>query len=351
MRDKIQQQVFTQLKLTSSGRHAVQGSTQNADAYEAYLQGRSHLSQQTEKSLRQAIEAYNAALAKDPSFARAYTGLARAYLMMTVHYMLPQAEGFSAASNAANKARQIDPSSAEIHGILGLLSYYRDWNLLVAQSEEREAIRLDPNQAVYHQWLAAFLCAGRQCKEAIREVNLAHACDPDWPPIYITEVSIAHRLGDNAGMLESARSFVRLSPASSLAHDELANALWYDGRKEDAIAEWRIVATMDHDSDRAEMEDRGLAAFRRGGIIGYARVRLDAIRTGKGITQHPSEFAAEEWYVAAGEPDRAIAEFRRLLMRHDPLFIEKVTDPIFVGLHTNPAFRTLITESGVNYPE
>lgn len=349
MRDKIQQQIFNELKLTSSGHYAIHGSTKNAYAYEAYLQGQHHLSQQTEKSLQQAVDAYNVAITKDPSFARAYTGLARAYLMMTAHYMLPQSEGFGMASNAADKARQIDPSSAEIHGVLGLLSYYRDWNLQIAESEEREAIHLDPNQAVYHQWLAALLCVDGQCKEALHEVHLAHACDPEWPPVYITEMAVAHGLGDNAGMVEIGRRFTDLLPDSSLAHDELANALWYDNRNKEAIAEWQTVALIDHDSDRAEIETRGLAAFRREGIPGYARVRLDAIRTGKGTSQHPNDFAAEEWYVDAGEPDEAIIQLRQLFTKHDPLFIDRVTDPIFAGLRANPAFRTLIAESGVTF--
>jgi len=57
-------------------------TTENTDAYRAYLQGRHHWSQRSEEALKRATEHFQYAIALDPWFAAAYAGLADCYATM-----------------------------------------------------------------------------------------------------------------------------------------------------------------------------------------------------------------------------------------------------------------------------
>jgi TolB protein len=56
--------------------------TQDPEAYELYLKGRSYWAKRTRADLETAVSYFNQAIAKDPSYAMAYAGLADCYAML-----------------------------------------------------------------------------------------------------------------------------------------------------------------------------------------------------------------------------------------------------------------------------
>src|SRR5206468_6172198 len=74
-----------QAKLTGSEKTAIaKRPTANPEAYEFYLKGRFFWNKRTGADLRKAIEYFNQALGKDPSYALAYAGLADSYTLLPV---------------------------------------------------------------------------------------------------------------------------------------------------------------------------------------------------------------------------------------------------------------------------
>ncbi|HXY09077.1 MAG TPA: hypothetical protein VEI52_14640, partial [Terriglobales bacterium] len=61
---------------TSEKQQVSKQSTQNPEAYALYLKGRSYLDKQTLSDLKTAVSYFNQAIAKDPAYALAYSGLA-----------------------------------------------------------------------------------------------------------------------------------------------------------------------------------------------------------------------------------------------------------------------------------
>ena len=65
------------LKLTGEDRSRIaKRATQNTEAYQLYLKGRYYWNKLTDEGLKKAVEHFQQAIDKDPSYARAYSGLA-----------------------------------------------------------------------------------------------------------------------------------------------------------------------------------------------------------------------------------------------------------------------------------
>src|SRR5262245_47631912 len=97
-------------------------------AHESYLKGRFFWNKRTELGFRKAIEYFQVAIAKDPTHAQAYAGLADSYLLLSGYGFEPQEEALPKAKAAAIKAIAIDERLAEAHTTLGLISLQHDWD-------------------------------------------------------------------------------------------------------------------------------------------------------------------------------------------------------------------------------
>lgn len=348
IRDKLQQETFKKLQLTGHGSKRPPGSTSDPEAYEAYLQARYHFSEQTPESLKQAVGEYRAALARDPEFAKAYTGLARTYIILVAKKLTPPQESFGFADAALQKALQLDDSSADVHSTLGFLRFYRDWDIAGAEREERRAVSLDPHQPLFHQWLAVLLCDEGRYTEAFHELDLAVDDDPYWPSLYVTESFVAANALDRKRLLAAAHKVEQLTPNSPTANDTLANALWYSGQYREAIAEWRRMAMRENDQARVRLEDDGLKAFLSGGTTAYARVRIRNLNNEKVTMRHPIDFEPAEWYMAAGEKDQAVSVMQKMYEAHEPQLLNIIRSPLYNDLHRMPEFQRLIRQSGLD---
>ncbi len=101
-------------------------ATDSNEAYTLYLEGRHFLNTRTEDGLKRAIELFERALAKDPQYALAYTGVADSYAVLALLEFLPPKEAFPKARTAAEKALEIDNRLAEAHTSLGAVRFQYD---------------------------------------------------------------------------------------------------------------------------------------------------------------------------------------------------------------------------------
>ncbi|HEY0785728.1 MAG TPA: winged helix-turn-helix domain-containing protein, partial [Acidobacteriaceae bacterium] len=168
IRDTIQRDVFTRLKLNGAP-HAAPSSS--AQAYAAYLRGREHLTERTDDALRQATTDFKAAMTLDPKFADAWAGLASVTMLLADRD--PPAGTYPEAKALALHAVELDPSQAQAHAVLGCVAMSHDWNRAEAEKQLRLAVQLDPDEAVYHVWLAALLGLEGRFDEAFLQVDQA----------------------------------------------------------------------------------------------------------------------------------------------------------------------------------
>jgi DNA-binding winged helix-turn-helix (wHTH) protein/Tfp pilus assembly protein PilF/TolB-like protein len=350
IRDKAQRDIFTRLNLASNTERPAHGNTENPQAYESYLRARYHLSLWTDDSLLKALQEFEAASAEDPNFAKAYAGMASTYFVLAQHEAKPKPESFRKAREFAEKAVQMDPSLAEGHAMLGQIALNQDWNFQLAEKELRQAVELEPNQAIYHLWFSILLCVQGRFEESLHQIDLAHAADSFWPPVYMTEIFLAGAARQYPRSIEAGKKLIAFMPDWPLAYDQLGLTLWYAGRHTDAIESWRKMAMLEKDSARLDLENRGLEAFRRGGVPAYAQVRLEAAKSGTHWAHVENDFDLAEWYGYAGEREKSLAALEAKVARHDPSSLQIAINPPYDDLHQDPRFLALLARIGVSLP-
>ena len=149
------------------------------EVYENYLKGKFASDRGNNKSdIEESITYFNQAIAKDPTFAPGYLGLASAYWHLGSVFMGGVAEQERPrAVLATQKALELDPDLADAH-VLMALSAETEWHWAEAESEYHRALDLKPNDAAAYSGLAWWLdCQGRT-EEAVTMSRHARELDP-----------------------------------------------------------------------------------------------------------------------------------------------------------------------------
>ena len=152
--------------------------TENVRAYALYLKGRHAWNKRTQEGVAEAIGYFEQAIAEDPRYALAYTGLADSYALQLDYRSVPVAEGFERAKTYARKALDLDDSLAEAHASLAWALFIYDWDWAGSDREFRRAIELNPRYATAHQWYAFLLASRGRLEEGIIEGHTALELDP-----------------------------------------------------------------------------------------------------------------------------------------------------------------------------
>ena len=195
--------------------------TTSLEAYGLYLKGRYAWNKRTQEGVTEAIRYFEQAIAEDPNFAQAYTGLADSYALQIDYRSVPVAEGFALAEQYARKSLALDETVAETHASLAWSLFVYDWDWDASLREFRRAIELDPRYATAHQWYAFWLAAHGRMDEAVAEVDRAVELDP-------ASVSIRRTVGwvrFYARRFEEARARLERAVAMNPTADETYRVL------------------------------------------------------------------------------------------------------------------------------
>jgi TolB-like protein/DNA-binding winged helix-turn-helix (wHTH) protein/Flp pilus assembly protein TadD len=169
-----------QLKLTTQQRaNLVVARSVDPEAHEFYLKGRYFWNKRDQAGFTKAIDYFQQAIAKDPTYASAYAGLADSYALSGGLNVVPVEQAMPRARAAAEKALELDNHLAEAHASLGLIAPFNNWNWADAERHYQHAIELNPNYATAHHWYAeGYLMPVGRADEAISEIRKAQELDP-----------------------------------------------------------------------------------------------------------------------------------------------------------------------------
>jgi eukaryotic-like serine/threonine-protein kinase len=168
------------LKLSGEVESRMKHYTKNPEAYQLYLKGHYYASRYTKEGFNKGIEYFEQAIAKDPNFALAYSGLSFCYMNQTDWVFAPK-DSVPKARHAVENALRIDGTLAEAHTMLGMILLQYDWDWPAAEREFRRAIEIDPNYALGRTFLAWHLAAMGRFDEGIEEDKRALELDPLSP--------------------------------------------------------------------------------------------------------------------------------------------------------------------------
>jgi serine/threonine protein kinase/Tfp pilus assembly protein PilF len=181
LQDSISAQVAQALVKELTGEEQIEvgkRGTDNPKAYEAYLRGRYHWHSYTVEGLAKALVAFYEAIALDPNFALAYSGVADYYNFLSVFGVMSPEESFPAAKEAATKAIELDANLAEAYTSLGIATMGYEWDFARAEKLFKRALELNPNYAEGRIWYSHLLGATGRHDLAVREMRRAETLNP-----------------------------------------------------------------------------------------------------------------------------------------------------------------------------
>ncbi len=232
------------------------------EAYEAYLKGLYFSNKRNAEGFTRAIEYFNQAITKDPKYAAAYSGLSDA-LVGEIFAGTPAEEVREKATLSAQKAIELDPSSAEAHNSLGGIHEFWDWDWAAAEKEYRRAIELNPNFSAGHQDYGFFLAFQGRFEEAIAEAQRSQDLDPLSPFVRTTFCLYLRVARRYAEAVQKCRQALELDPNFSHAHGNLVGIYIVTGENEQAVEEYETVARL---SGAPPSEIAGISeSFKQGG--------------------------------------------------------------------------------------
>jgi TolB-like protein/Tfp pilus assembly protein PilF len=189
LEEDIAKEIFEalRLQLTAEERaRLARRHTEDIEAYQLYLRGRYSWKRRGIDTLRNAIGFFQQSIARDPSYALAYSGLADSWAILGSFGYAPPVTIFSQAKAAAEKAIEIDPELAEPYASRGYCRSVYDWDWEGAAADFRRSIERNEEYDVAHHWYSVSLCARGRFEEAIAEFRRAEQLDPLSPIISAT---------------------------------------------------------------------------------------------------------------------------------------------------------------------
>lgn len=329
--------VMTRQRAAPSARH---GDIEEARALCMKAQ---HLcARREEKALHRAIAWYEEARTLAPTYAAAYTGLANAYAILGFYDLLPPGEAFGHARQAAQTARALDPADPECHAALGYIAKYHDWHWETAERELRDAIALDPRNALAHQWFGNYLALRDHSHDAVASMTRAVQLAPH-SAITTAALGWAHYFaGDYARAIDWCEAASELDPQLPVAHAWRAQASQELGRDDDALAAMRTALALSPTSLATEAALAHVLA--QAGDHDEARTMLRRISAARGNRYVPP-YEIAKVHLALGDRARSLKWLEQAFRdrSHSIGFLR--VDPQLAPLHDEPRFRRLLAHT------
>lgn len=337
---------------TAQKQNLIKVSTNNTNALEFYLKGRTSADQATETGLRDAINYYDQATQLDPNFARAYSAKATAYFGLS-DFAMPAREAMPRALEASLKAIEIDNSLAEAHATLAMVKFYYDWDWAEAEKEFKYAIELEPGYVTARQFYADYLTAMQRNDEAITEVQEIQKRDPAFPFI---EVELGRnflyaRKYDKA--IEALKSAVTKDPNSWMPHYHLGQAYALQKDYSHAIEELERASAIDNGSDITSMLARVYAISGQPEYKTKAQKILSELER-NAAKQYVSSYDIALIYVALAQKnqsllDKAFVQFRKAYEEKSDGLVMLKASPWLDSIRQDKRFDDLLRD--LRFPE
>ena len=314
------------------------------EVYESYLKGRSALDTSNSKAdIEQSIGYFQEAIAKDPTFASAYLGLAQAYTRMgTVFVGAPPAQTRPNVMQAARKALELDPNIAEAHVLLAN-TLQEEWHWAEAEEEYRRALELSPNEADAHGGFAFWLLCQGRTDEALAWARRGRELDP----IAVSGDTIGWILFQSHRYDEAIRE---LRSVLAVQPDD-AGALWYLGF---------VLIANDQAADAVPVLEKALSVSNRSpGVTGvliraynHAGRRDDAIRLLAELktrrkTGYVPAGAFVNAYLGLNENDQAFEWLEEAYKEQSNILQFLKGHPYFDPIRSDPRFADLLRRVGL----
>jgi TolB-like protein len=332
-----------QIRLTGAQKNLLaKHGTEDAEAYDLYLKGRYFWNQGTVAAMKKADEYFEAAAARDSSYALATAGCAACHAAGSDE-AAPK-ESMQKAKFVALKALKADDSIVDAHLTLAQVNLRYDWNFADAEREFKRAIDLNPKHATAHHRYAEFLSLMGRRREAMEEIRVALSLDPLSPAINSDAGRLSYYAQDYDHALSHLRKTLEIDQNFALAHTGLAQVYEQKGQTQDAILEFmRAQRLMRLDEKKLRALKRAFAESGREAFWRESLAQLSADSSG-----YVPRSAIAALHTRLGEHEAALTALERAFDERDGGLVELKVEPVFEPLRPNTRFSELLRRIGLN---
>jgi TolB-like protein/DNA-binding winged helix-turn-helix (wHTH) protein/tetratricopeptide (TPR) repeat protein len=321
---------------TSSG-------TRNGLAYQEYLKGRYEWNKRTAAGIKQSIVHYSRAIAADPNYSLAYTGLAESYLQGIWHVPFDSAEAITKARTAALRAVELDDNSAEAHTALAGV-YSLEWKWTESERELGRAVEKNPRYArAYHVLAFAQMLAGR-FPESLAAIDRAAELDPLNMVVSTDKAVLLLTAGRRDEAFRQWEKTIAADPGFLMAREHRLAAYEFLGDDDAALSDYveaeRLRGTSPRriDAMRRLASGQGFTAVRRAELVDL----LKQMRKGSDI----SPVTIANYYARLGDSDRAFEWLEKALASRDARIV-LLGSTYFSRIHDDPRYPLLAARVGL----
>jgi serine/threonine protein kinase len=313
--------------------------TDNPEAYQLYLKGRYFWLKFSPDAHKKAAEYFNQAIAIDPNFALAYTGLSDTYGASATNGWINPSEGYLKGKVAVKRALEIDDSLAEAHASAGALAMFYDLDWAAAENEYKRAIELNPNYPISYELYAYLLLATGKLDEGLKMAQRSLEVDPQSVAL-VDDVAGAYyvaRRYDEA--IREIQKSLEMDPGHFSGPLYLGQYYELKGTHEEAIKQFQkaisiggrtsgVLALLGH-------------AYANSGKKGEAqKILLELNEMSRQVYVSPYDLAI--LYVGLGDKNRAFEQLNKAYEDRAGWILYLKVEPLFDPLRTDPRFAELL---------
>jgi TolB-like protein/Tfp pilus assembly protein PilF len=309
------------------------------EAYQDYLEGRYFVAKNTPESVKTAIGYFERAIAKDPSAALEYTGLAGCYAKLPGLTATSAREVIPKIKAAASRALELDSTVGEAHLDLAMAFMYDfDWNR--AQREFSKALEMEPGNVAAHHTYGNYLVRTGRLQEALAQNQIGLDLDP--VSAYSAEqvarsLYFLRRYDDSIAEFKNALALnVNFGPT----RQALASAYFGKGMYDEGLRE-TLLAQQLQEGDHVTTSQLGYGYAISGKTADARRLLTELIEKANLGAIPPIGVA--RIYIGLGDKDNAFQWLRKAVdKRSVSLFL--LADPVYDPLRSDARFTELLRQ-------
>lgn len=346
VQDEIALSVVEALKVTllQSERSAIlKKATDNPEAYELYLRGRTFWNRRTPADFQKAISYFENAIAIDGDYSLAYAGLTDCYALLAYFEEVAPHELREKAKASAERAIELDEASAESHTAMAMYNLIFEFDLPAAERHFKKALELNPRLVTAQYLYGTHLATQKRFDESFRRGRIALELDPLSGPLIGNVGRALYIAGRYEEAIALAEKNLELSPNFFFTHWVLGVCHRQIGNNEAAVR--HLSRAVELSGIFALKGDLGVA-LAKAGREGDAREVLAELEA-----ESKKRFVSPLWtaviYAALGETETALHYLEKAWEVRAVQLLWIRVEPNLDPLRSEPRFIEIFEKSGI----